>query len=496
MLSRSVPLSCDRASLYTALCRTNGPRIVLDSCWEPRRTKNRILSRLSICATDPFAILTARGNLATLRWKDGQSEQGSTLDLLRDLLKRFQLPGTDWPTPFPGGAMGYFGYELKSILEPVSSRLPGKSDLPDLWLGFFDSAVTVDLERELIHITATGLPQIGSRASLHAEAKVQELLSIVEGVQGKSDNRILLCPSDPKDPNSLKSNFTPASYARAVNQIKKSIAAGNIYQANLAHRFQTTYRGNPLQLFLKLRQHSPAPFSAFLDEKNFSVISMSPERFLHLDPNTRRIQTRPIKGTRPRGRTEAEDRTLARALITSEKDRAEHIMIVDLERNDLGRVAEVGTVHVSDCAILETFPTLFHLTSTVEATLAGNRDRVDLLKSTFPGGSITGAPKIRAMQMIDELETVRRGIYAGSLGYLSFTGGLDLNIAIRTIVTQANIASFHVGAGIVADSDPKCEYQETLIKGKALWEALQGLEPLKRECWKQSSSDLLADPIW
>ena len=171
---------------------------------------------------------------------------------------------------------------------------------------------------------------------------------------------------------------------------------------------------------------------------------------------------------------------LARELVRSEKDRAEHVMIVDLERNDLGRVARVGTVQVRELALLETFPTLFHLTSTVEGVLAPGRDRVDLLKATFPGGSITGAPKIRAMQVIDELETVRRGIYTGSLGYLSFTGGMDLNVAIRTIVVRGGRAEFHVGAGIVADSDPEGEYQETLVKGRSLREALEAAET--RDC--------------
>ena len=274
-------------------------------------------------------------------------------------------------------------------------------------------------------------------------------------------------PGAPVGGDGFESNFTPAGFAGAVNRIQEFISAGDIYQANLSQRFRTRYEGDPFRLFLGLRRAAPAPFSAFLDGGDFAVVSMSPERFLHLDPQTRRVETRPIKGTRPRGKTGAEDRLLARELVRSEKDRAEHVMIVDLERNDLGRVARVGTVQVRELALLETFPTLFHLTSTVEGVLAPGRDRVDLLKATFPGGSITGAPKIRAMQVIDELETVPRGIYTGSLGYLSFTGGMDLNVAIRTIVVRGGRAEFHVGAGIVADSDPEGEYQETLVKGRA-----------------------------
>ena len=479
MLCRSLPLSSDPAALYARLGRTCGPWVVLDSGWDPGGAGVGRLSRFCICATDPFAVLTARGGRAVLTWKDGYCERGSTLSLLREVLRRFRLPHANWPTPFPAGAMGYVGYELGALMEPAFGTLSGsdeETDLPDLWLGLFDSAVTIDLERERILLTATGQPDAGARARQREETRIRELTAAVESAG--TDPMELLSPGPPAPAagNGFDSNFTPAAFAGAVNRIKEFISAGDIYQANLSQRFRTRYEGDPFRLFLGLRHTSPAPFSAFLDGGDFTVVSMSPERFLHLDPETRRIETRPIKGTRPRGRTEAEDRFLARELVQSEKDRAEHVMIVDLERNDLGRVAQVGTVQVRELSLLETFPTLFHLTSTVEGVLAPGHDRVDLLKATFPGGSITGAPKIRAMQVIDELETVRRGIYTGSLGYLSFSGGMDLNIAIRTIVLQAGRAEFHVGAGIVADSDPEGEYQETLLKGRSLREALGNVE--------------------
>jgi len=224
----------------------------------------------------------------------------------------------------------------------------------------------------------------------------------------------------------------------------------------------------PEELYLRLRAINPAPFAAFLKFPEFSVVSASPERFLHFDPRTRRVHTRPIKGTRPRGQTPEEDERLAQELLRSEKDRAEHVMIVDLERNDLGRVAETGSVRVREMATLETFPTVFHLTSTVEATLREDKDRVDLLQATFPGGSITGAPKIRAMEIIDELEPTTRGVYTGSIGYFAFDGRMDLNIAIRTLVIKDGVAYFQVGGGIVADSEPEAEYQETLDKAAAI----------------------------
>ena len=303
-------------------------------------------------------------------------------------------------------------------MEPAFGLKPGSEEtsLPDLWLGLFDSAVTIDLERERILITATGLPHTGDRARQRADCRIRELTAAIESAAADPMDSLPPAPTALAARDGFESNFTDFEFAGAVNRIQEFIAAGDIYQANLSQRFRTRYEGDPFQLFLELRRTAPAPFSAFLDGGDFTVVSMSPERFLHLDPETRRVETRPIKGTRPRGKTGSEDRLLARELVQSEKDRAEHVMIVDLERNDLGRVAQVGTVQVRELSLLETFPTLFHLTSTVEGVLASGRDRVDLLQATFPGGSITGAPKIRAMQVIDELETVRRGIYTGSLG--------------------------------------------------------------------------------
>lgn len=499
MFCRSLPLSSDPAALYARLSRSGGPWVALDSGWDPEGASVGRLSRFCICATDPFAVLTARGDRAVLTWRDGRREPGSTLSLLRDVLGRFRLPHANWPTPFPAGAVGYFGYELGALMEPAFGALPGsdsETNLPDLWLGLFDSAVTVDLERERILLTATGQPAAGDRARRLAESRIRELTAAVESAGTGPVYGLRPEPPAPGMEHGFESNFTPGGFAGAVNRIKEFIAAGDIYQANLSQRFRTRYEADPFRLFLGLRQAAPAPFSAFLDGRDFAVVSMSPERFLHLDPETRRIETRPIKGTRPRGRTGAEDRLLARELVHSEKDRAEHVMIVDLERNDLGRVAQVGTVQVRELSLLETFPTLFHLTSTVEGILAPGRDRVDLLKATFPGGSITGAPKIRAMQVIDELETVRRGIYTGSLGYLSFSGGMDLNVAIRTIVVRGGRAEFHVGAGIVADSDPEGEYRETLVKGRSLREALEAAgtpAPVPR---RHAAARLLADRIF
>ncbi len=237
------------------------------------------------------------------------------------------------------------------------------------------------------------------------------------------------------------------------------------------------YSGNlpPYELYKRLRRINPAPFANYFNFDDVSIVGASPERFLKLRGD--RVETRPIKGTKPRGKTPAEDKALGESLLQSVKDRAENIMIVDLERNDIGRVCRYGTVKVTELAILETYPTVFHLTSTVVGQLEEGKDRIDLLKATFPGGSITGAPKVRAMEIIDELEPTRRSVYTGSLGYLSFNGDMDLNIVIRTIVIKNGRAYFQVGGAIVYDSEPESEYIETLDKGRALMKALNLVPP-------------------
>lgn len=239
---------------------------------------------------------------------------------------------------------------------------------------------------------------------------------------------------------------------------------------NLSQRFEADLTIPPYELYRRLRRINPAPFASYLNFAGVSVVSASPERFLKLQGDW--VETRPIKGTRPRGKSAEEDRALAQELLSSIKDRAENVMIVDLERNDLGRVCRYGTVRVVELAILETYPTVFHLTSTVRGRLCPDKTRIDLLKATFPGGSITGAPKVRAMEIIDELEPTRRSVYTGSIGYLSFSGEMDLNIVIRTFLVKEGKAYFQVGGGIVYDSEPEAEYEETLDKAKALFQAL------------------------
>lgn len=302
---------------------------------------------------------------------------------------------------------------------------------------------------------------------------VKELRSLLKSAS-RAANKVPSPDAQPSQnpPPVIRSNFTQAEYLAAVERAKDYIAAGDIYQVNLSQRFSAPVNQPPETLYALLRQASPVSFGAYLHCGDFQVLSASPERFLCFWPDSRLVETRPIKGTRPRGATPEEDRDFASALLQSEKDRAELLMIVDLERNDLGRVCEIGSVRVPELVRLESYANVHHLVATVRGTLRREMDAVDLLQACFPGGSITGAPKIRAMKIIDLLEPTSRGVYTGAMGYIGFDGGMDLNIAIRTGVVKDGVAYFHAGGGVVADSDPLAEYQETLTKARGWFAAL------------------------
>jgi para-aminobenzoate synthetase component I len=363
--------------------------------------------------------------------------------------------------PFLGGAVGFFSYELCTQLEKLPRAKPDDlPEIPDCEFAFYDAFIA--------HEHATGRSwlvanPVATTPAFTLLARLRETLShpAVPCSQLSALNSQLLAPV---------SNFTAASYTAAIGRIKSYIASGDVYQVNLTQRFSSPLPCAPYDLYLRLRERSPAPFAAYLSFGPVQLISSSPERFLTL--RDRRVETRPIKGTRPRSTDPATDAALATELLSSEKDRAELLMIVDLERNDLGRVCDFGTVRVDKLWQLESHPTVHHLVSTVSGQLRSGLDIIDCVRASFPGGSITGAPKIRSMEIIDELEPHRRHIYTGAIGYIGFDGNADLNIAIRTITCVNNHAYYHVGGGIVWDSDPAAEYQETLDKGRAMHESL------------------------
>jgi para-aminobenzoate synthetase component 1 len=435
----------------------------LDSGMDPQK-----LGRSSFMGSDPFLILRSRGDRVSLI-RDGVEEvrRGSPFDILGELLEAYRLDGGCAPIPFLGGAVGYFSYDLCHFIERLPARAVDDLQLPECYLAFYDAAVAFDHLENKMYLVSTGLPeQEESRRQKMAAKRLRELKNRVL-------NRVPVAVSA-RDADSrmvLKSNFSHEGYLQAVATAREYICAGDIFQVNLSQRFETDLGIAPYELYRRLREINPAPFANYFNFDGVSIVGASPERFLRVRGDW--VETRPIKGTKPRGKTPEEDKKLAQELLSSAKDRAENVMIVDLERNDIGRVCRYGTVKVTELAILETYPTVFHLTSTVVGRLSQGKNRHDLLKATFPGGSITGAPKVRAMEIIDELEPTRRSVYTGSLGYLSFSGNMDLNIVIRTILVKNGRAYFQVGGAIVYDSEPEAEYLETLDKGRALMQALK-----------------------
>jgi para-aminobenzoate synthetase component 1 len=435
----------------------------LDSGMDPGK-----LGRYSFLGSDPFLVMRSRGDIITLV-SDGKEEtrRGNPFDVLGELLDAYTLDIGDYPVPFIGGAVGYFSYDLGRFIERLPSTAIDDLQLPECYLGFYDTVVAHDHLVGRTYVISTGFPELEEEKRLaRAKERLLELKS-----------RILLSPPPPLNEFYLpekvlvKSNFSHDDYLKAVATAREYICAGDIFQVNLSQRLEAEIGMPPHELYRRLRKINPAPFASYFGFEGVSVVGASPERFLKLTGD--RVETRPIKGTRPRGRTPEEDRGLAAQLLASVKDRAENVMIVDLERNDIGRVCRYGSVEVTELAILETYPTVYHLTSTVVGRLSEGKDRIDLLKATFPGGSITGAPKVRSMEIIEELEPTRRSVYTGSLGYLGFNGDMDLDIVIRTILLKGNRVYFQVGGAITYDSDPESEYIETLDKGRAMILALQ-----------------------
>lgn len=428
------------------------------------------LGRFSFLGCDPFLVVKSVGRRVEVTGSQGRRTfTASPFDVIDDLLARYSLPKGDYPVPFVGGAVGYLGYDLGRLIERLPNRPLDDLRTPESVLCWYDTLVAYDHTSRKAYAISTGLPERrGPKRAARAKSRLDELLGIVTGASATEGH----LHNTKQSLGKLTSTFTKAAYINAIARAKEHIVAGDIYQVNLSQRFSVPWRVSPWTLYKRLQRINPSPFAAYLQYPGFAVVSASPERFLRRTGDL--IETRPIKGTRPRGKTPAADRRLARQLQASAKDRAEHIMIVDLERNDLGRVAKIGSVRVAKMMALERFPTVHHLVSTVQAALPRETPVGDLLRATFPGGSITGAPKIRSMEIIDELEPVSRGIYTGAIGYFSATGDLDINIAIRTFVVKEGIAHFHAGGGIVYDSDPAAEYQETLDKARALFEALRG----------------------
>ncbi|ATW25141.1 aminodeoxychorismate synthase component I [Candidatus Formimonas warabiya] len=431
--------------------------------------KHPDIGRYSFVAADPFLVMEVKKGACFI---NGTPHQGDPLVLLDGLIRQYQLsPAPDLP-PFTGGAVGFFSYDFGWLFENLPDRTLDDVKTPDCMFCFYDTVFALDHEKNSLVICSSGFPELfEEKQRLRREKRAryfQKLLSRTEEAE---------LPAFPV-PAEMKCHFDQESYCAALKKVIDYILAGDIYQVNMTQRFSLPFAGSPFHLYRKLAHINPAPFAALLEWKAFAVVSASPERYLRVQD--RQVETRPIKGTRPRGKTGEEDRQLRDELWNSAKDRAELTMIVDLERNDLGRVCIPGSVKVPELFRLEQYATVWHLVSTVEGNLKPGMTIFDVIKHSFPGGSITGAPKIRAMEIIEELEPVKRGIYTGSIGYIGFNGACDLNIVIRTFIIKDGMAHIQVGGGITADSDPPAEYQETLDKAKALFQSL-GLSGGKKD---------------
>ena len=420
----------------------------LDSGTASDRSGN---ARYDILSADPYLTLTTRSAVTTIRSRHSEKHSlDDPLSLIREQLDpRSQAP---LDLPFSGGALGYFGYDLGRRFEELPSSAEADIDMPELAVGLYDWAVVVDHFEQRAWLVGHG----------RDERTFAEWDGLVDSLERPRPR-----PGTPFEVLSpVVSNFDRQTYERAFGRIKAHIRRGDCYQVNLTQRFEAKARGNAWQAYLKLRRINPAPFSAYLDHPDGRVLCSSPERFLKLRGD--HVETRPIKGTRPRSVHGARDRAYAAELRNSDKDRAENVMIVDLLRNDLGRSCVPGSIRATRLFDVESFASVHHLVSTVTGRLASGRHAVDLLRGCFPGGSITGAPKVRAMQIIDSVEPHRRSIYCGAIGYIGFDGNMDTNIAIRSLVQHKDSIYAWAGGGIVADSDPEAEFQESLDKAAAL----------------------------
>jgi para-aminobenzoate synthetase component 1 len=462
-------------------------RVFLDSAATGTR-----LGRFSFLSADPVAVVRSKGTrtecleFAASTWC---RRDGDALALLRDLLAPFVAEPVAGLPPFQGGAAGYLAYDWGHQLERLPYPRHDDLDLFDVVLGVYDWVLAWDHLAGRAWLISTGIPE--TSAAARRRRKVRRAAFVHERLRASTGSGAPCAPhmgrgnrrgaarSYPVDDShhaarlDLRSSFTHRAYLDAVARVREYILAGDIFQANLSQRFDAPLRETAWEFYRRLRTRNAAPFAAFLDLPDAAVLSASPERFLRVDVEGR-VETRPIKGTRPRGLGPEHDAALGQALVESDKDRAENLMIVDLMRNDLSRACASGTVRVPELFALERYATVHHLVSTVVGRLARGTDALDLVRAAFPGGSITGAPKVRAMEIIAELEPSQRGVYCGAIGYWSVTGALDTNIAIRTTVARDGHLYFNAGGGIVADSDPEQEYLETLDKARGIIDAIRG----------------------
>ena len=437
------------------------------------------VGRYSFLATRPFLELTAQRDQVRVTHFDASTtpriETLQCQDPLEELRRRLQAVAVallpELP-PFTGGAIGYAGYDVVRYVERLPNAPPDDRDLPDLSFAFYDRMVVFDnVSKTMFVIVMARLDEAqgdAARAYAAAQAEIDDLVGQLSGPVDLAPVDIA-SGGDPSLP--YEANFTPESFAAAVRQCVEYIRAGDIFQVVISQRLTVPLACDPFEVYRSLRVVNPSPFMFFLRTPETTLVGSSPEIMCRVVDG--QVTVRPLAGTRRRGQTDEEDRRLAAELLADEKERAEHVMLVDLGRNDVGRVAKFGTVRLSDVMVIERYSHVMHITSHVTGQLDDGRDAFDALRACLPAGTVSGAPKVRAMQIIDEVEPQRRGPYAGAVGYFDYGGNMDTCIALRTLVVKDGVGYIQAGAGIVADSDPASEYQETLNKARGLLKAIE-----------------------
>ena len=455
MLKLEIPYQANSALIFNKIAHLPWA-IFLDS-GQPKSE----FGHYDVMVADPFVRLMTRDDTTEIIDASGTAfSQEDPFELLKKVVAPYQMATTE--LPFEGGAVGYFSYDLGRRLEKLPKHAVDQEQLPEMMVGIYDWAVVVDhRQKQAFLVSHVQNPQTQS--------------------QWASLSTLLGAPCHPIDASEfevtspLVSNFNPESYQQAFKRVQQYIQAGDCYQVNLAQRFSVQADGSGWGAYQALREISPAPFMAYMNlqdkHSTVEVLSASPERFLQVSGN--HVETRPIKGTRPRSVDVTQDQKNAQALQNSPKDRAENLMIVDLLRNDISKVCETGSVQAGHLFALESFANVHHLVSTVTGKLRQGMAAVDLLRACFPGGSITGAPKLRSMEIIEELEPHRRGVYCGAIGYIGFDGNMDTNIAIRTAIYSHQEMRFYAGGGVVADSQCEKEYRETWDKASSMLQLLK-----------------------
>jgi anthranilate synthase component 1 len=438
------------------------------------------IGRYSYLGADPLEIISTKGRTATIG-ENGSSrsrelEEGEDpLDLIRGMLDNYRFVPVEGCDRFYGGAVGYLGYDAVRFFEELPDEKPDDLEMPEAHFMLTDTLVIFDHVTRKMRVVAnahvTGDPQEAYWAAIERIDRLVDRLRRPLEMQPGGNGSVARIPSDP---SAMRSTMTREQHREAVLKAKEYISAGDAIQVVLSHRMSAELDVDPFDLYRGVRAINPSPYMYYLSFGENKIIGASPELLVRCEEG--HVITRPIAGTRKRGANEAEDRELEADLLADEKERAEHIMLVDLHRNDLGRVCKPGTVSVDELMKVERYSHVMHIVSNVIGELSDDRDIYDVLRASFPAGTVSGAPKIRAMEIIEELEPVHRGPYAGIVGYFSFSGAMDTCITLRTMVVKGRTVHFQAGGGIVADSDPDAEYRETLMKAGAMLDAARMAE--------------------